>query len=650
MSILRWGIVLVAWCGLGLPAAGLSAQDETPEAALQRFNEAYAGLDADKDGQLTLAEFLHGRKDVPVATRDYHMADADDNQQLTLTEFLTIPVVVSTPLRGPLPDIILGLVEQILVTLDKACEDWDKEPDRELDSRQFVTAIASQLGGSAVMRLNIREVDPDLNNKVTRAEARRFVEIQMGVRRSDGALLRLPNGRVVNYMLFLHADENRDDKLDRREFVERTYGGADVAEEFVQADRDQNSFVSFDEWAQMTGRAVRDPVLEFRGFDVNLDARVDRDELVNGTDEWQQPLVRHVFPAFDWNQDGVLSLAEYRTTPVANSIISWQNPLTDTNGDDVLTLNEFQFDNNRLFPFLRMLYFQRLDTNHDTKLDPQEWDFKVRTPDEFFVMNENGTGWKPFFRFGGYNACGSPAVSPDGKFLAFDGWSTTNGTPHIFVMPIAGGVPQTVGTGSMPSWAPDGERLVCSHGGSPMGVRLYTRQPAQWTASDLVEGGWGAQFSPDGKQIAFTAGAALKLYDVEAKTIKDVIAADVSPYQQIFWNLSWSPAGSHLCFKGMTAGGSQDVATFDITKEKPPIKVRHTGKHAVNADFAWHPTKNRVIFSMFCAERRFTQLYEFDPTNDDPPKLVDGQDPARNNTDACWTPDGKKLIVISGDF
>jgi hypothetical protein len=44
------------------------------------------------------------------------------------------------------------------------------------------------------------------------------------------------------------------------------------------------------------------------------------------------------------------------------------------------------------------------------------------------------------------------------------------------------------------------------------------------------------------------------------------------------------------------------------------------------------------------------QLYEFNPTTDAAPVLMKGQDPKRNNTDACWTPDGKRLIVVSGDY
>jgi hypothetical protein len=41
------------------------------------------------------------------------------------------------------------------------------------------------------------EADPNRDQKVSREEAWRFVEIQSGVRRSDGKLLRHPDGRVV---------------------------------------------------------------------------------------------------------------------------------------------------------------------------------------------------------------------------------------------------------------------------------------------------------------------------------------------------------------------------------------------------------------------------------------------------------------------
>ena len=113
--------------------------------------------------------------------------------------------------------------------------------------------------------------------------------------------------------------------------------------------------------------------------------------------------------------------------------------------------------------------------------------------------------------------------------------------------------------------------------------------------------------------------------------------------------MSWSPDSKRLCFKG-TKGEVQEIASVNMTGEKPDLKVHHTGKIFVGADIAWHPQGGRIICSMTCVERGVTQLYEFNPDKNDPPTLVQGQDPTRNNSDLCWTPDGKRMIVVSGDF
>ena len=87
-----------------------------------------------------------------------------------------------------------------------------------------------------------------------------------------------------------------------------------------------------------------------------------------------------------------------------------------------------------------------------------------------------------------------------------------------------------------------------------------------------------------------------------------------------------------------------------MTSEKPAPKVHHSTKLNINADFAWHPAGNRIAFGMYCPERKKLQIYEIDPSKDDPPALFPGQDETRNNNDVCWTPDGEQLIVVSGDF
>lgn len=643
--------------GLGvmwlLMAGSAVAADVTAEEVYQRADQAFSRADTNKDKRLSLEEVLAGRDNVPVATRDFRLSDGNDDQHLSRDEFLTVLSVVEPKFRGPLPDIITGLVEQIITALDAACDDWDKDPQRELNARQFLLALAAQMQhlGAGSKLSDSQEVDPDSSGTVTRAEARRFIEIQMGVRRPNGTLLRLPNGQVVNLALFQGGDTTyRESKLALEEFAERLPKGADAAAAFAKADSDHNRFVSLDEWAAMGSPAVFDAVEEFRRMDTNLDAQVDPQELLTGTPTAQQALAKHVFPGFDWNKDSVLSLAEFRTTPQANPVLPWHLLLHDKNGDDVLSLAEFQFETGAHFPLLRMLYFQRLDANSNKSLETNEWSFHTKTPDAFFTLNEDGTGWKQFYRFENYRACGSPTVSPDGTMIAFDASPSVRPTYTVFVMPIAGGPPTEVQTASTPSWKPDGTQLLCySNRGTP---GLYLTEPRTGGAFKHLTKGAGGRWSPDGKQIAFTDALAIKLYDVEAGTERTLTEADEGDYSRIYGKMCWSPDGTKICFMGIRPGqaGLRDITTIDLQAKEKRFQVHHSTHQAINADFAWHPTQNRIVFAMLCPERKLTQLYEFDPTNEAPPKLMVGQDPARNNTDACWTPDGKRLIVISGDY
>ncbi len=639
------------WMGLLLAAPAVFAAEESAMEVRTRLAAVFEQADINRDKKLSLGEFLVGRDDIAVAKRDFRLCDFNDDQRLSIDEFLTVPTIVEARHRAPLPDIITGLIDQICVALDAACDNWDKDPRRELNSRQFILALSSQFErlGNGLMRPDTREVDPDGSGTVTRAEARRFIEMQMGIRHSQGELLRFHTGQVINLALFQQGDPTyRQSKLALEEFAERMPAGVDAAAEFAKADLDRNKFVSLEEWFAMGGIAVIDPVEDFRRLDTNLDARVDPQELLSGTPAAQQSLAKSVFPGFDWNKDGVLSLTEYRTTMQANPILPWHIPLDDKNTDGDLSLAEFQFETRSVFPLLRMLYFQRLDANGNKILEPSEWSFHTKAANAFFLMNEDGTGWKELYSFKGHKTCRSPAVSPDGKTIAFDAWVMSNKISTIYVMPIEGGLPTQLETGSFPSWKPDSKHFVCCRSGFTPG--LYIMESQKPAAFRHITQGWGGQWSPDGKQIAFTDRNIIKLYDVEKETVKTVFEEDASPYEQIFWNMAWSPDCRQLCFKGVTRAGSQDVTVFDLTAEKPVMKVHHTGKHAVNADFAWHPTQSRIVFAMHCAERKRMQLYESDPTNDDPPKLMDGQDATRNNTDACWTSDGKRLIIISGDF
>lgn len=612
--------------------------DDSPNRYETRFNT----LDTNGDRQLQVDEYVqHLPAREAILRRDFRLFDFDRSGTLALNEFMTTPLVARSEDRGQLPDPMDAFVDHAVAAMDHSFDAWDLHPEREVPAWTFVQLFISTFGSQST-RPQVDDVDENRNGSISRREARRFLEIQAGVRRNDGKLLRRPDGNVINLGLFLHVDQDRDDRIGQAEFEKVIRSGTSFAEVIRQVDADSDDQISFDEWSTIPGRGLTSPVNEFRRLDRNLDARIDRKELADGSPKWKQQMTSCVFPGFDTDADGTLSLDEFRMTMLANPCLRWHVPVADSDGDHELTFSEFQFDSSRCV-LLRWLYFNRLDRNDDGVLTTDEFNFRVKTPDEFFIVNADGTGWQSLFRFETHFACGSPAVSPDGRSLLFDAWKVKpRSSPTIFRLEIGTKKPRKISSGSMPNWSPDGSQLVCSQSG----IRIMNADG--WKSVEIRDRGWGAQWSPDGRTIAFTEGPVVRAYNVETKEFRTILGNH--DYQRIYWNMTWSPNSRFICFKGEKADGSSEVVTLDVISEEPSLRVHHSTRLNVNADFAWHPLGDRIVFGMHCPERRKTQLYEFHPEKDEPPILFPGQDEDRNNTDVCWTPDGKQLIVVSGDF
>ena len=612
--------------------------DESPDRYETRFNT----LDQDNDNRLQIDEYArHAPTKEAILRRDFKLFDIDRSGALTLSEFKTTPLVTPLEDRDPLPDPLDAFVDHAVAAMDHSFDEWDQHPEREVQAWTFVQLFIATFGSSTT-RPNVSEVDENGDGNVSRREARKFLEMQAGVRRRDGKLLRRADGRVVNLGQFRQIDKNGSDKLDEEEYGATIKSGPAFPELVSQVDVDKDGQISFDEWSTLPTRGLVSPIEEFRKLDTNLDSRVDRDELQDGCPAWKLPMSSCVFPGFDTDSDGLLTLDEFRMTMQANPCIRWHMPVADTDGDHELTFSEFMFDTPR-FVLLRWLYFNRLDTNGDEVLTTNEFNFRVKTPDEFFIVNADGTGWRSLFRFETHFACGSPALSPDGKMLAFDAWSVKPRTsPTIFRMELGTNKPRKISSGSMPSWSPDGKSFACSQSG----VRIIDVDG--WNPMGVRDNGWGAQWSPDGKTIAFTEGFFIKSYDVETKKVRTIFQSH--HYKQIFWNMAWSPDSRSVCFKAEKADGTLEVVTLDTTIEKPMPRVHHSTRLNINADFAWHPNGERIAFGMHCPERKKLQIYELNPSKNEPPTLFPGQDETRNNNDVCWTPDGEQLIVVSGDF
>jgi TolB protein len=605
--------------------------------------DIFAKADANADKTLSGEEYEALRGTTQEIRRDFLVFDLNADQKLSEAEFASIPSIGGAK-RGPIPDPFADVVEQLLTVIKKqAAEKPDAADKVEFLTERFLVAFQKVINE----RPPNRDIaDPDRDGIVTLDEAKRFFEIQIGIRRTDGQRLRFDDGRMVNNHLFLYADLNANSIIERQEFVERSYGGANVAEEFNIADTDKDDQLTLDEWCTVPGRSVDDPILNFLRYDTNLDGFVNSEELQKGVPEWKLSMTRNVFPGFDTNKDSKLSLMEFRQILPENMLAPWSYPVTDKNADEVISLDEFQFDR-CTFSLLRRLYFSRLDLNGNGSLEPNEFPFKIKMHDVFYTMNADGTNWKEFYEFKDHHACGSVAVSPDGKTIAFDSWIGANqGGSALYTMDINGGEPKQICQGMMPSWSADGESLAYSFTSQGFGVWLTSLDGNR----EGLANGWGAQFSPDGTRVAFNVGSEIHTMELATGETTVLLQGDDNPYRSIYWNSTWSPDSKRLCFKGVRADGTVEVASILTTGDDADLKIHHSGKVNVNADFAWHPTEDRVVFAMQCAERNMVQLYQFNPSTTDAPVLVAGQDITRNNTDACWTPDGKLLIIISGDF
>ncbi len=335
----------------------------------------------------------------------------------------------------------------------------------------------------------------------------------------------------------------------------------------------------------------------------------------------------------------------------SNPVANWGSVISDPDSDGVLTRDEFLF--NRAVPVLRFAYFGLLDTNGDGSLDAKEFPFKTKTPREFFSLNADGTGWKKLFGVEGFPSLGSPAISPDGKWLAFDGHAAKGNLSGqmLLITDLEGNQLRNIGIGMMPNWSKDGRQLCYSKGGLRL-VDAEGKNSRMLSEGDSL--GWGAQWSPDGTRILYFAGPNIMTFDIASQKSTLIYNIGDGGYRQTWENMKWSPDGQRICFKGLKDNAVEEIATLvvDPTKVKPGqprLKVHHSGK-GISTHCAWHPDGNRVVFGMYCPERTLRQLYEFNPNTNDPVKLVAGQDPKTANACAVWAPDGKRLFVITGDY
>ena len=164
-----------------------------------------------------------------------------------------------------------------------------------------------------------------------------------------------------------------------------------------------------------------------------------------------------------------------------------------------------------------------------------------------------------------------PALSPDGKLVAYSSDRSRDGEIDLYVKQVAGGQPIRLtsdGAGNTtPDFSPDGSKIVFRS--NREGGGIYEIPAFGGEVRLLARDGCNPKFSPDGSQVAYWVGHESRTQSVPGSgTIWVVPVAGGQP-QRVGSNFTsvrfpiWSPDGKHLLCIGYTSSKAFESSAID---------------------------------------------------------------------------------------
>ena len=643
----------------GLPLAALTAEyfyrlDRNRDQSLTldewSFSTSHPGakfraLDRDSDGRLTLAE-LAAEGSVPInrLTRDLKVLDVDHDNGLNLDEFLSLPYWIAANQRTSPPDPFAELAKSATQKLLQSWEEWDRNGDGSLDSQEFATKQVGTLFGGTV-KTQFSAWDFNHDQQISQDEAGMVMAVAFGVRTPQGELLRSAAGRIVDWRMFQSLKRDSEGFVSRDVYFQAVGALPDRDAWFNSNDQDGDGRFNYAEFAK--GNHQTDPIATFLEMDIDLNGKLSPQELEKLPGD-RFPVGNFLFPGFDDDGDGSLSLAEFRYSPVVNLLAAWQSA-QDKNSDGLLSLDEFRFYPGLTLTGVCIDYFRRLDVNRDRMLDLDEFVFVTSHPSasETEIRVQSADGQVIAIAIPDYPIICSPEISPDGKWVAVDGWrqGQNNLAAHLIVASLETDEVRDLGTGCIPHWSVDGRRLAYSKYGGGVFIRDFEANANDEESIDPQ--GWAIHFAPDGQHAAYVKGGSnLIVYGLKTGKQRPVFPEGNTPYNYIEHNFCWSPDSQRIVFKGHRNDGTVEVGIASVMGEDPKLKVRCAGND-VQSDFSWLPDGSQVMFPRLPGPGQKTQIYLLDPDGDQPAVRYPHQPKNRSNGGLCWSRDGKMFVYMS---